>query len=180
MEEHALAADESAMVSHCLLKEMWQEAYGEGRSLSFRVVSGSMRPLIEVGDVVKVTRVEPSRIRMGDVVAFQERQEVVVHRIIGKKWSDQQLLFRHRGDAGAGSGTLPAQNLLGKAWIIEKGGREIVLDSPRQVMNNRILGWQLRLGDTLRRAKHKQISTGVRLALRPLWRAYRSLILERF
>lgn len=180
MEGHAPAADESPTVSDCLIEEMWQEACGTERNLSFRVISGSMRPLIEVGDVVKFTRVEPSRVRIGDVVAFQEGQVVVVHRIIGKKWSNQQLLFHHRGDAGAGSGTVPARNLMGKAYVIEKGEREIFLDTPRRVLSNRILGWQLRLGDTLRRAKHKRISQGLRLALRPVRRLFRSLLLLRY
>ncbi len=178
MEEHRLTADE--LSPRAQLNEMWQEACDRGRSCSFRVVSGSMRPLIEIGDVVKVTRAEPSRIRIGDVVVFREGQVMVVHRIIRKSWSNQQLEFRHSGDAGVFSGTIAAQNLIGKVSVIEKDGRRIFLDTPWRVMSNRILGWRLRLVHTLGQAKYKHTSRGLRLALRPMWRLCRSLLLWRF
>ena len=158
MEEEARAAAElRSKAGHPLLNEMWHEAWGRGCSCSFRVISGSMRPLIEVGDLVKVTKVEPSRIGIGDVVALQQGESVVVHRIIGKRWSNQQLLFRHKGDAGDFSGIALAQDLIGKACLIEKAGREMSLDTPGYAMSSKILGWRLCLADGLRRAKHKLI-----------------------
>ena len=50
-----------------VLGEMWKEVCERGKSLSFKIVSGSMLPMIGVSDVVKVSRVEPSRIRIGDI-----------------------------------------------------------------------------------------------------------------
>ena len=158
MEEEARAADElTPKAARPLLNEMWQEAWDRGHGCSFRVISGSMRPLIEVGDLVRVTGVEPSRVGIGDVVALQQGENVVVHRIIGKRRSNQQLLFRHRGDAGGFSGIAPAQDLIGKACAIERGGREISLDTPWYAMSSKLLGWRLCLEDALRRAKHKLI-----------------------
>ena len=178
-EEDILAADRLDCKIQSTLGQMWREACKKGRNLSFKIVSSSMSPIIEVGDVVKVGRVEPSRIRIGDVVAFRDGQSVMVHRIIGKSLSNAQLTFRHMGDAGASSGKIAAQNLIGRVAVIEKEGREIRLDSRRHIMSNRILGWRLRLVDTLGRVQHRHISIVVRLALRPMWRLYRRLLLRR-
>lgn len=161
------------------LGEIWREACERGRNLSFKIVSGSMSPIIEVGDVVRVTRVEPSRIRIGDVVLFKDCQNVVVHRIIGKSLSNAQLAFRQMGDAGGPSGKIAAQDIIGRVIVIEKEGREIYLDSRRHIMGNRILGWRLRLLDRLGRTQYRYISIVVRLTLRPMWRLYRRLLLWR-
>jgi len=134
-----------------VLMEMWQEVCRSGGSLNFKILSASMKPTIEVGDVVKVSRVEPSRVRVGDILAFQVGQNVVVHRVIDKRWSDQQLSFRHRGDAGGISGKIAAEHLIGKVLAVKREGREISLDTLWFTMNNRVLGWRLHFIDTLGR-----------------------------
>jgi signal peptidase I len=159
-----------------ILGEMWQEACEKGKNLSFQIASGSMSPLIEVGDVVKVSRAEPSQIRIGDIMAFQDGQNVVVHRLIGKSWSNRQLTLRHMGDASLFSGRIPAQNLIGRVTSIEKGGREIPLGSARPIIANRVLGWRLWLIDALSRRQYWRIGLGLRMLFRPVWRLCRSLL----
>ena len=160
-----------------LLPEMWQEVCERAGSLSFRVVSGSMEPLVGVGDKVNVARAEPSRLHIGDIVAFRDGQNVLVHRVIGRSRSDGQFTFRHRGDAGTVSGIFTANNLIGKVCAIEKDKREINLEAPRYTISNKILGWRLRLKDSLGRSRYTSISNGIRIILRPMWRLCRSLLL---
>lgn len=179
MEEYTQTADKLSPKAQYFLTEMWQEAWERGRNLSFKVVSGSMRPMIEVGDVVKVSRTEPSGVRIGDIVAFKDGQNVVVHRVIGKTWANQQFSFRHRGDSGASSVRIPAQNLIGRVTVIEKEGHEIRLDSRRHIMSNRILGWRLRLVDSLGRMRPSLLRIILHQALRPPWKLCRSLLLWR-
>jgi signal peptidase I len=139
-----------------------------------------MRPIIGVGDVITVGRVEPSKVRIGDVVAFQEGQNVVIHRVIGKSAAkNTPLIFRHRGDNGASSGLFQAPNLIGRVLIVEKEGREISLNTSWYVMSNKILGWRLRLADNLDRMKFTHISVVVHLVLRPVWKLYYRLLLNR-
>ena len=166
--------------THKILGEMWQEVYQNGGALSFQVVSGSMSPIIEVGNVVKVSRVEPSEIQFGDIVAFQDGQNVVVHRVIGKSGSGRQLSFRQMGDTGSSSGKFPAQGLIGKVTAIQKQGREIQLSSRKYIISNHIFGWRLRLIDSLSQGQYHYVGTGLRLAFRPMWRLYRSLLLQHF
>ena len=117
-EEYILAASRLSCKIQGVLGEMWREACNRGTRLRFTVASGSMKPLIQIGDVLMVSKVRPHQIHIGDIVAFQNAQNVVVHRIIGKSLSNQQLTFRHMGDAGASSGKIAAQNIIGRVTVI--------------------------------------------------------------
>lgn len=174
-----MAAKRSNCQTQSIIEEMWQEACERGRSLSFKIASGSMRPMIEVGNVVKVCRARPARIRIGDIVAFRDGQNVVVHRIIGKSLSNAHPTFRHMGDASRSSGKIPAQNLIGRVTAIKKERREIRLDSPRHAISNKVLGWRLWLVDALRHMQYRRIGRGLRMVGRPIWRLCQSLLFWR-
>jgi hypothetical protein len=177
MEERAETNREPGDRALSLPPEMWQEACNRGGRLSFRVVSGSMEPTIRVGDRVRVTRVEPSRLRIGDIVTFRDGQNVMVHRIIATSRTNGQVTFRHRGDDGAASGTFAVGNLIGKVYAIEKDECETPHDTPGYALTDRVLGWRLRIKDSLGRTQHRRIGAGLRLALRPIWRLCRGFLL---
>ena len=158
---------------------MWQEACDKGTTLHFKVISGSMSPLIEIDDVVKVNKVEPSEVRIGDIIAFQVGQNVMVHRIIGVNYSNKQLVFRHMGDAGAASGKITESKLIGRVLAIEKEGHEISLDTRWYIISKKIMGWRLQLLRYLGRIRYPYINRIIRLSLRPIWRLYRQLLLWR-
>jgi len=166
-------------ITKSILKEMWWEACDKGESLRFKIVSGSMKPLIMPGDEVKVAKTEPSDIRIGDVVALKAGQRVVVHRIIGKSLSNQQIVFRHMGDAGVSSAIIAAQNLIGKVSVIKKDGCEMSLDKSWYGVVNKIRVWRLRLVDSLSKTQPSNISIGQRFVLRLARRLFRSLLLRR-
>lgn len=178
-EENILIANKIDYRAQSILREMWQEAYEKGGDLSFKVVSGSMSPMIEVGDVVTIGRVNHTRVRIGDIVAFLDDQNVVVHRIIGKSRSNQQLSFYHRGDTSASSGKIIAQNLIGRVLIVEKKGYKIRLDSRRHIMCSRVLGWRLLVLENLGRMCPSRLGTVLYQALRLPWKICRSLLFWR-
>ena len=159
-----------------LLAEMWQEAYERGINLCFKIISGSMSPLLEEGNVVRVRRAEATRIRVGDIIAFKEGSKVVVHRVIGRFSTSGQLILRHRGDAGESSGEVLAENLIGKIFVIEKDERKIFLDSRRYILSNMILGWRLMLVDIIDRIHPEFLGIVMHRALKPIWKLCRCLI----
>ncbi len=165
--------------THNVMGELCREACDKGTILSFRIVSNSMNPLIEIGDVVKVRRAEPSRVSIGDVVAFHDGPTVVIHRVIGKGWLRKQLIFRHRGDAGAVSGRIPAKNLIGKVSVVKKKDNEISLDAPGYAISNKLMGWRLRLLDMLGGIRPKSLSFILHQSLRPAWKLCRKSLLRR-
>ncbi|WP_225213722.1 signal peptidase I [Corynebacterium gallinarum] len=73
----------------------------DGMPLS--VLSGSMRPTYEPGDLVVIKPKEPTDIRIGDVITYQVHSgesELITHRVIEKNSStDGSVSFITQGDA---------------------------------------------------------------------------------
>ncbi|WP_049969918.1 signal peptidase I [Haladaptatus cibarius] len=72
-----------------------------GANHSYVVVSGSMNPTIDAGDVVIVRDVAPEFIESGDVITFQREQDSVptTHRVVEVIHADGEPQFQTQGDA---------------------------------------------------------------------------------
>jgi signal peptidase I len=160
-----------------VVREMLKEVRQKSGSLNIKIVSGSMSPLIEAGDVVRVSRFEPSEIRIGDIVAFRDGQRVIVHRIVEKIESNRQFSFRQRSDAGGTAEVIAPGSLIGRVVTVVKEGREISLDTARSRISGRILGWRGWLRDWLGRRQSQSISRIIRQSLKPIWRLTRKMLL---
>jgi signal peptidase I len=87
----------------------------------FAVRSGSMRPALEVGDLVVARHVEPSAIEPGDVITIAAGRSVVTHRVVAVHAADDGPVFTTRGDANAAPDPLAARTgqLRGRAdWHV--------------------------------------------------------------
>ncbi len=162
-----------------VIKEMRREACEKGGSLSFTIVSGSMSPVIREGDVVKVTKVEPSRIRIGDIVAFYDGDRVVVHRVFGRSRVNDRLIFSQRGDAIGGSGVIRPQNLIGRVSSLNRGGREILLDTPWHNVTNTLLGWRMLLRRFTGSVRPRFLGSALHQPLKLVWLLTRKVIFWR-
>ncbi|MBI2356809.1 signal peptidase I [Candidatus Dojkabacteria bacterium] len=82
----------------------------------FAVLTGSMKPVIQPGDLIIVSKEE--KYTVGDVIAFQtaegESEKVVTHRIV--KSEDSNTLFTTKGDFNS----VTDVDKVGKANIIGK------------------------------------------------------------
>ena len=66
----------------------------------FIVLSGSMESKINVGDLVFVKEVNPSKLQVGDIIAFRDSENIVTtHRIVDIETKDNELCFVTKGDA---------------------------------------------------------------------------------
>lgn len=71
----------------------------------FTVVSGSMEPEYEIGDVLIAKEKDPSTIKVGDAISYlgtigQFNDKVITHRVVNiEKDSDGKFLFHTKGDA---------------------------------------------------------------------------------
>lgn len=64
------------------------------------VLSGSMRPLLEPGDMILIKPVNLQNIREGDVITYQTNQgNFVTHRIVNIYKKNEGLMFKTKGDA---------------------------------------------------------------------------------
>lgn len=72
---------------------------------SLVVLSGSMSPALNAGDIVAVRGVEPSEVRVGDIITFQPVSDdptLITHRVVSKGVDPQDgLVFVTRGDANS-------------------------------------------------------------------------------
>lgn len=72
-----------------------------GADRGYVVLSDSMSPTIDAGDVVIVEFVDPSNVEEGDVLTFErtESDTLVTHRVIDVLERDGERQFRTKGDA---------------------------------------------------------------------------------
>lgn len=83
----------------------------------YAVRSGSMKPALEVGDLVVTRLVDPSEIQPGDVITISAGDRAVVtHRVVAVQATDVGPMFTTRGDANLTPDPLaaPADQLHGR------------------------------------------------------------------
>lgn len=90
-----------------------------GRPLT--VLSGSMVPAFDPGDVVVIRPVDVDELMIGDVITFQEKSgdpELISHRIIGISFASEGREFLTRGDANGSADLAPVSEaqVRGEVW----------------------------------------------------------------
>lgn len=68
----------------------------------FTVVSGSMKPKYDIGDVLIAKEIKPENIRVGDTISYQGtvnsfKDKVVTHQVVGIEKVDGKYYFRTKG-----------------------------------------------------------------------------------
>lgn len=77
-----------------------------GAESSFIVLSGSMEPTLQPGDVVVVESADPAAVHEGDIIVFHTdgplggpATDRVTHRVVEKVHTDHGVAYRTKGDA---------------------------------------------------------------------------------
>ena len=93
---------------------------------AYVVLTGSMLPKIQVYDVVITKKVEPSELKVGDVITFASADTrflntIITHRIIKKNYDPEtkSYSFQTRGDNNnvADSALVPQNNIYGRVFL---------------------------------------------------------------
>lgn len=63
---------------------------------AFIIVSGSMIPTIEIGDIVVIDNT--TNVKVGDIIAFRRNTNVIVHRIINEMNVNGKTMYQTQGD----------------------------------------------------------------------------------
>lgn len=90
------------------------------------VLSGSMRPLLQPGDMIVVKDVDYENVNTGDVITFKVNETTLVtHRVVDILEENGTKTFRTKGDANntEDSGLITPEHFVGVlAFSIPKGG----------------------------------------------------------
>jgi signal peptidase len=81
------------------------------------VISGSMRPTLDVGDVVIIAKVSADTIKPGDIIQFREAKRITtVHRVVEIQKIEGNMVFITQGDGNREPDASPvlAANVVGK------------------------------------------------------------------
>jgi len=90
-----------------------------------------MSPFIKDGDMITVYPVSEDQIRTGDVVTvvYEERERLVIHRIIGKNGKTWMI----KGDNNSNAdGFVKEERILGRVEKVERNGRRIYFGLGRE------------------------------------------------
>ncbi|MCK4529160.1 signal peptidase I, partial [candidate division WOR-3 bacterium] len=100
-----------------------------GTSIRFQAKGFSMRPFIQDGDLITVSPLRDSPVRVGDVVLYKTADDqAIVHRVIQKTRIDSKVVFFIKGDATFGQPEkVDLKNILGRVTAIKRNGGEIKL-----------------------------------------------------
>jgi signal peptidase I len=85
------------------------------------ILSGSMSPSMNIGDLVVVTPTSPEDLKVGDVIVFHSPNGggLVCHRIVAIDQGDGSLAFQTKGDANEDPDPLPldSDSIVGKVQV---------------------------------------------------------------
>lgn len=128
------------MLDTTQLQELWGDIYQKAQEAWLTVRSGSMVPMIQVGDRVLVKPIQPRHIHFGDIVVFKEADKMVVHRVMGRREGHQGTTFLQKGDSNTVAAHISVESVIGKVVCIRKGDRHIRLDGLLGSCVNFLLG----------------------------------------
>ncbi len=116
-----------------------RDALAAGQTPALTVISASMRPLLEPGDVVEIEPIDPGRLKPGDLVVLARPEALLTHRFLG--FSGEYLCTG--GDwAREPDAPQPAETLLGRVRTRRRGAAAIDLQAGPGARASRTL-WHL-------------------------------------
>src|SRR5256885_11069134 len=114
-------ATRAAVVAALLLLALLAIGPHAGWFQGLTVLSGSMRPTFDAGDIVVATPARVSDLRSGDIIVYlapPPNSAVVSHRIVSVRPDGDSVLVQTRGDANPVADPWTARLPAGTAWRV--------------------------------------------------------------
>ena len=82
-----------------IITDLIRDKLTQGATFRFRVISGSMVLLIQVGDEVVAQRVSTADLRCGDIILYAMDGAFRIHRLLARRRQGEMTLSVTKGDA---------------------------------------------------------------------------------
>lgn len=98
---------------------------------TYVIISGSMKPSLQIGDIVIVKKVAQNELKQGDIISYRQGQSVITHRIAEVIDKEGEVEYKTKGDNNNAedSGTVSYEMIEGKVvkHILQVGKIAIIL-----------------------------------------------------
>ena len=117
--------------NHDAARNLWIEDLEQSGFGMATIASGSMSPVLNVGDKVYVKFGDQSNYKTGEIVVFPVADSLMTHRIVGSLWTPRGKLFIHRGDNASAMafGLVKQEQILGRPIIANNDSKVISVSS---------------------------------------------------
>ena len=115
------------MVSPNTIIDLWADLHHQKQESWLPVLSGSMMPLLRIGDYVLVQSANPDSIRPGDIIVFKGRDRLIVHRVI-RRYDNGSPAFLQKGDSTTAAEIIRSEDVIGRVIAVRKGTKIIRLN----------------------------------------------------
>lgn len=112
------------------ISSLFIQALREGQGLWFKVASGSMVPLLNIGDSVWIEPIKAIDIHIGDVAAFETPQGLVIHRIVKRETRSTNVRLLEISDVNLSANWIVENAVVGRVTIIQKATLVVNLQHP--------------------------------------------------
>lgn len=104
---------------------------------TYIIVSGSMEPNLNIGDIVVVKSNKQKSLKKGDIISFRENQSIITHRINEVLKVDGEIKYKTKGDNNnvVDSELVKYENIEGKVILtIPKIGNVVLFLQKKEVI----------------------------------------------
>jgi signal peptidase I len=103
-----------------LIQGMQEELFRQNCRGWFRVVSGSMRPLLDINDRILAEKLSEKVIKPGDLILFKLRNNFVCHRALSIHKRNGKTFIFQKGDSAVYGNEIEIDSIIGTIVAIEK------------------------------------------------------------
>lgn len=125
-----MLSSQNGAVEQNVIAELYREALRKGRPLWFRVSSGSMHPLLRVGEEVCIEPATAADLQVGEIAAFETGAGLVIHRIVRRRSVGGSVQLIEMSDVYLHAGPVESGAAIGRVVAIGRGKRRIDLQRP--------------------------------------------------
>jgi signal peptidase I len=129
-EENCVPLTRDDALDSIVIAALYIEAVRKGQPVWFRVTSGSMHPLLRVGEQVRIEPATAEQIQLGEIAAFETGEGLVIHRIVQRVQKSADIRLSEMSDVHLRVGPVDSAALVGRVVAIRQGNKRIDLQRP--------------------------------------------------